>query len=175
MNQLIKFVFASGVCLRLIDPAHAQLTQTFTSLEALVAEADDVFRGPIIKLTRDVKVPKNGKLPNGTLWPSGLVEYTFTVRVDERLKGNKTGEVQLVRETSAYDKRYIQWHQSKTEFLWFLGQRDKYSNTTDADRDRKWGTLRLGQEVPDASTSLTLVALPQAIRCHHSVVLLVDC
>ena len=150
MNQLAAVLGAACICLGLLGPAHAQVTQTFTSLEALVAEAEDVVRGPIVTVSRDVKIPKNGKRSDGTEWPDGLVEYTFTVRIDETLKGKKAGEVELIRTTSAYDMSYVRWREAKTEFLWFLGQRDEYSNTTHSDRDRKWGALRLGNPLPDA-------------------------
>jgi HEAT repeat protein len=147
MNQLLKCLAVACVCLGLSNPAHAQVTQTFTSLEALVAGAEDVVRGPIVKVTRDVKVPKDGKDADGTQWPRGLVEYTFTVRIDETLRGKKAGEIELIRTTSARDMRYPQWCDAGTEFLWFLGQRDVYANVTHGDTDRKWGAIRLGDPV----------------------------
>lgn len=148
-NRLVLPAIAVSLCGSLWGSAHAQVTATYTSLEALVAQAESVVRGSIIKVSRQIKVPKHGRLPNGTLWPSGLVQYTLTVKVDEVLKGKKTEELQLVRETSAYDQRCTQWCDARTELLWFLGQRDTYANTTDNDADRKWGLLRLGKPVPD--------------------------
>ena len=136
------------ICSVFVNLAQAQVTQTFTSLEALVAKAEDVVRGPIVKVARDVKVPKNGKRADGTELPDGLVEFTFTVRIDETLRGKKAGETELVRTTSAYDMRYTQWCDAKTEFLWFLGRQDAYSNVTHGDMDHKWGALRLGEPVP---------------------------
>ena len=147
MNQLLKYFAISCVCLGLSNPAYAQYSQTFTSLEALVADAEDVVRGPIVKVLRDVKVPREGKDADGKEWPNGLVEYTLTVRIDETLRGKKGGEIELVRSTEVYDTLCTQWGAAKTEFLWFLGQRDVYANVTYGDTDRKWGALRLGEPV----------------------------
>lgn len=55
--------------------AGAQITQTYRSLEAWIAEANDVVLGPIAKLTRTVIVEPGGKRADGVVLPDGRVPW----------------------------------------------------------------------------------------------------
>jgi hypothetical protein len=128
-----------------VRPASAQTTRTYWCLEARVHSAAEVVRGPIAALERTVLVPRMG-LRNGTIWPDGIVRYTLHVRADEVLKG-KRRELVFARETSDYDRRYDEWREARTSFLWF--NRDTRSPALE------WDALRLGAPVPAEDHYLT--------------------
>jgi len=105
---------------------------TYHSLELRVVLAQSIVHGTITNLTRTVLVPPNGyrtnfSLVDGALKPStlqlsdGAVRYTFTVCVDEILKGHPPKTIEIVQETRDFDKRFDQWAEQHTAFLWFVG------------------------------------------------------
>ena len=108
MNQLLKCVAIACVCLRLSNPADAQASHTYPWLVALVADAEDVVRGPIVDVARDVRIPENGKGADGMERPLGLVDDTLTVRIDETLRGKQADVFELVRSTAVADMRDMQ-------------------------------------------------------------------
>src|ERR1700722_1847961 len=127
------------------------------TLEARMAKSQSVVRGHIAKVERKVIVPANGTVtnvnrsPSGkeikytTVDPNGKVEYLFSIKLDELIRGPRPKPVTLTFRTDAYDVRVKQWAEHKTSFLWFFGDGD-WSNL--AGTDPTWSTIRLGKLVP---------------------------
>src|SRR5262245_27992643 len=97
--------------------AYAQIGKHFDSIEAMVARADLVVRGSIVKLTQTVTVPRDG-FRGGTTWPDGFMDVTFTRKVQEVLKGRKIDDLTLMVETRLSNKCYEQWKEAQTEFFY---------------------------------------------------------
>ena len=117
MSSLVRCLV---VVLLLTLPARAAANtyHIFYSLEARIAEAEWVFHGSIVKLSRKVVVDPS---PQGN-FPNGVAQYTISVAVDKVLKGEPPEQVQLVRGADGLDKRLEQWHEAETAFLWFVGR-----------------------------------------------------
>lgn len=169
MKHPVATVLALWGFLLAVRPAAGQTTLTYWTLEARIHAAAIVVRGPIVGLERIVLVPRMGQR-DGTIWPDGIVRYTVHVRTDEVLKG-KRRELVLTRETSDYDRRFEEWREACTSFLWFV--RGGQSPASE------WDALRLGAPVsaeshystdapPLFSVDLTVLKSPEAIlpRAH---------
>jgi sugar lactone lactonase YvrE len=130
--------------------AHGQpvFPRLYESLEAKVAGAEVVFRGSITNLVRTA-LP-----PHGRYDPNVWLRYTMEVRVDEVLKGALPKRVEFTEDTLDSDKRFEQWRDEHTSFLWFVGgtvtswapsSSGQYTNVPAA----RWCNIRLGKSVPD--------------------------
>jgi hypothetical protein len=125
---------------------------TYYSLEARVAQAQSVFRGTISNCSGTFIERQGGFFggykEDGTKRPDGVMKYTITVQVDETLKGKSAKTIELVQETSADDKRFEQWADQHTSFLWFFGDQAWSNLRGNVSKTNHWSTLRLGAAVP---------------------------
>jgi hypothetical protein len=126
---------------------NAQITVHYQSLEARIAKAESVFRGSISKVSPKVILAPGELLTDGTSFSDGMVEYTIAVKVDEVLKGKVGEHVELVRNTFAFDKRFDQWLEAETSFLWFVGLESNQEQES-----LSWDIVRLGDSVPAEAT-----------------------
>jgi len=148
-QSLAMVVILAVTCtVRSVD---AQCGTTYTSLEARIHTAESVYYGRIASLERTVIVPRNGKAPQGN-WtiPDGVVRYTLTIDVDETLKGNQRRRVQLVAQTSDYDRRHRQWRDLATTFIFFVQHPDQAEGRKPIDNlwPPPWTYLRLENPAP---------------------------
>src|SRR6266571_382590 len=131
-------------------PAKAQPgLAIYHSLEARVAQAQSVVRGTISNCSGHFIERQSGYYgghqEDGTQRPNGVMKYTITVQVDEVIKGKAARTIELVQETFVDDKRFEQWADHHTSFLWFFGDKT-WSNL--GGHDPQWSTIRLGEAVP---------------------------
>lgn len=73
------------------------------------------------------------------------MKYTITVQVEEVIQGKAGQTIKLAQETMVGDKRFDEWAEQHTSFLWFSGD-NEWSNL--GGRDPQWSTIRLGEAVP---------------------------
>jgi len=137
---------------------------TYNSLELRVVQAQSIVRGTISNLTRTVLAPPRGFRTNMALlngkWqslvsqiPDDGISYTFTVHVDEVLKGHPPQTIEMTQVTRGFDKRFEQWAEQHTSFLWFLGD-PTWSNLGGCGTRSNavcCSTIRLGEPVPGES------------------------
>jgi hypothetical protein len=139
----------------------------YESIEARVAGAESVFRGSICGLTRAVIVPEGGRATNYTTEPNGVrtphiiegnpngeVNYAIQVKVEEVLKGPPRTNFAFVEEKCFdFDRRWDQWAEQRTPFLWFVGgSRTAFTDVNTgqytAVPNSGWSNIRLGKAVP---------------------------
>jgi hypothetical protein len=116
----------------------------YWTVEARIARADHVVVGVVDKVVRKVIVAPGAKTKTGQIDPNGRMEYTFTVKISEVLKGDlkeTVDDLRVVRRLG-FDDRYEEWSKAQTAFLWFLGPTPK------AGKKRSWDHLALGKPVP---------------------------
>jgi hypothetical protein len=129
--------------------SQGQTTVTFRSLEARISQTRWVVRGTITHQEKSVIVAPGGHSTDGTVWPDGIVVYKATVNAEEVLKGPQRKQIVLQRQTSAFDKRFEQWRDAHTAFLWFVGDDAPPSNTETSEEaaSPSWDALRLAPPV----------------------------
>jgi hypothetical protein len=130
---------------------------TYDSLELRVAQAHSIVRGTVSNCTGAfIERPGGyygGTRPDGSRRPDGVMCYTITVKVDEVLKGKRSRTIELVQETITDDKRFEQWAEHHTSFLWFGFEPNSptrsWSNLRGVDAQTNvWTTIRLSDPVP---------------------------
>ncbi len=127
---------------------------TYASLDLEVAQAESIYRGTVSDCAGEfIETPGGyfgGYQDDGTRRPDGFMRYTITVKVDEVLKGKPATTLELVQKTSAEDKRFKQWAEAHTSFLWLIGG-PGWSNLGGGGSEANephWYTIRLGDAVP---------------------------
>jgi hypothetical protein len=134
----------------------------YDSLELRAARAQNIVRGTVSKCTGTFVERRGGYNggygEDGKARPDGVMRYTITVKVDEVLKGKSIRTLELVQETWAGDKRFEQWGEHHTSFVWFnegdITKSTTWSNLQGIDgQTNKWNTIRLGEPVPAESHS----------------------
>ena len=152
------------------------------TLEARMAKSQSVVRGHIAKVERKVIVPANGTVtnvnrsPSGkeikytTVDPNGKVEYLFSIKLDELIRGPRPKPVTLTFRTDAYDVRVKQWAEHKTSFLWFFGDGDwsnlAWTDPLNMERNSPGQTLSLAKQIYEA---VIIPVLPHGRHLPHEL------
>ena len=115
--------------------------RTFYSLEARVAQAQCIFVGSVSNCS--------GTVTERSGFANGVMNCRITVQVDKAIKGQCGKTVELMSEVSPDDKRFGQWAEHHTSFLFFIEDKT-WSNF--GGHNPRWSTIRLGEAVPAEKT-----------------------
>ena len=129
LSRLCTFLIA--VAVQATTAKGQPVFTSYQSLEQRVAQAGSIYRGAVSKCTGVFIETPNGSFggyrDDETRRPDGDMHYTVTVKVVEVLKGKPSPTLELIQEPDAGDKRFKQWADAHTSFLWFIGG-DQSSN-----------------------------------------------
>src|ERR1017187_9152504 len=124
---------------------------TYRSLEARVATAQCVFRGTISNCSGTFIERRGGYFggyrDDGTMRPDGVMRYAITVQGDEVIIGKSASTMELVTKTLADDKRFDQWADQHTSFLFLIGDEEFSNLAGNIGGTNHWSTIRLGKAV----------------------------
>jgi hypothetical protein len=137
--------------------ARGQIGYTMSSLDLLVAEADDVVRGVVVDVTRG---PAKDYIVTGVV----------TLDVRETLKGPEAKRLRFVAQTHEANRMFEQWRDVKAELLWFFDRKKPGAGASDIDPPLAeqltrhgtdlhlaglgwaWSKVALGPRLPDDRT-----------------------
>ena len=162
MGNLRRISACILVIVGIVASAFSQVNRTYTSLESKVGEAESVYRGTIIDISRPKGVPISIEASTG----HGET-FELTVKVDETIKGRTAQTLTLGIKTIVPLACYQAYAREKTSFIWFINAGDApvewndswvlrgytpkalSSKNTGPATKRFWESQRLGLDVPE--------------------------